>query len=119
MPALALFAVVGRTGMGFINAPLSATALRAVSSDQLNQASGTLNFCRQLGGALGINILVAWLEVRSRFHGDALTTTQVADNAATRELLEQTTRALAEGGIAESARHSGRRRSRSPRPSHG
>jgi len=85
-------------------APLSATALRAVSSDQLNQASGTLNFCRQLGGALGINVLVAWLEIRSQFHSDALTTTQVADNAATRELLDQTTRALAEGGVAESAR---------------
>ena len=101
---MAMFAVVGRTGMGFINAPLSATALRAVSSDQLNQASGTLNFCRQLGGALGINVLVAWLEIRSQFHSDALTTTQVADNAATRELLDQTTRALAEGGVAESAR---------------
>jgi EmrB/QacA subfamily drug resistance transporter len=102
---MAMFAVVGRTGMGFISAPLSSTALRAVDSDQLNQASGTLNFCRQLGGALGINVLVAWLEIRSQFHSDALTTTQVADNAATRELLDQATRALAEGGVAESARY--------------
>jgi EmrB/QacA subfamily drug resistance transporter len=101
---MALFAVVGRTGMGFINAPLSATALRAVTSEQLNHASGTLNFCRQLGGALGINTLVAWLEIRAQFHSDALTATQVADNAATRELLEQTSRVLAEGGIAEGAR---------------
>lgn len=101
---MALFAAVGRTGMGFISAPLSATALRAVTSDQLNQASGTLNFCRQLGGALGINTLVAWLEARTQFHSDALTATQVADNAATRELLEGASRALAEGGIAEGAR---------------
>ncbi|GMR24432.1 MAG: DHA2 family efflux MFS transporter permease subunit [Acidobacteriota bacterium] len=101
---MAMFALVGRAGMGFISAPLSATALRAVTSEQLNQASGTLNFCRQLGGALGINTLVAWLEIRTQFHNDALTTTQVADNAATRELIEQTKRVLAEGGIADSAR---------------
>ena len=101
---MALFAVVGRTGMGFISAPLVSTALRAVTSEELSQASGTLNFCRQLGGALGINTLVAWLEIRTQFHSDALTATQVADNAATRELLEQTSRLLAEGGIAESMR---------------
>ncbi len=101
---MALFAVVGRTGMGFISAPLASTALRAVTSAELSQASGTLNFCRQLGGALGINALVAWLEIRTQFHSDAFTTTQVADNVATRELLERTSRALAEGGIAESMR---------------
>ena len=101
---MALFAVVGRTGMGFITAPLASTALRAVATEQLNQASGTLNFCRQLGGALGINVLVAWLEIRAQFHSDALTATQVADNATTRELLERMGHALAEGGIAESMR---------------
>jgi hypothetical protein len=101
---MALFALVGRTGMGFISAPLASTALRAVTSEELSQASGTLNFCRQLGGALGINTLVAWLEIRTQFHSDALTATQVADNAATRELLERTSQALAEGGIAESIR---------------
>lgn len=101
---MAMFAVVGRTGMGFISAPLSSTALRAVTSSQLNQASGTLNFCRQLGGALGINTLVAWLEIRTQFHNDSLTATQVADNAATRELLEKASQALAEGGIAEGVR---------------
>jgi EmrB/QacA subfamily drug resistance transporter len=101
---MALFALVGRIGMGFISAPLASTALRAVTSEELSQASGTLNFCRQLGGALGINALVAWLEIRTQFHGDALTATQVADNVATRELLEQTSRVLAEGGVAESMR---------------
>ncbi len=101
---MALFAAVGRIGMGFISAPLASTALRAVTSEELNQASGTLNFCRQLGGALGIITLVAWLEIRAQFHSDALTATQVADNAATRELLEQTSRVLAEGGIAEGVR---------------
>lgn len=101
---MALFSVVGRTGMGFINAPLSATALRAVSAEQLGHASGALNFCRQLGGALGINTLVAWLEIRTQFHSDALTATQVADNVATRELLAETSRLLSEGGIAEGLR---------------
>ena len=101
---MALFAVVGRTGMGFISAPLSSTALRAVDSGELNQASGTLNFCRQLGGALGINTLVAFLEMRTQFHSDALTATQAADNVATRELLDKAGRLLSEGGIAVGAR---------------
>jgi len=33
---MALFAVVGRTGMGFINAPLSTTALRAGADTRLD-----------------------------------------------------------------------------------
>ena len=85
--------------MGFITPPLMSCALSAVPPDRLHHASGTINFTRQLGGAFGINILVALLEVRTHFHLDALTATQSADNAATRELLQQTGRLLAEEGV--------------------
>jgi MFS transporter, DHA2 family, multidrug resistance protein len=97
--SMSLFAVVGRIGMGFITPPLMSCALGAVPADRLHYASGTINFARQLGGAFGINILVAVLEVRTQFHLDSLTATQSADNAATRELLQQTSRLLAEGGV--------------------
>jgi MFS transporter, DHA2 family, multidrug resistance protein len=100
--SMSLFAVVGRIGMGFITPPLMSCALNAVPPDRLHYASGTINFTRQLGGAFGINILVAFLEVRTDFHLDAFTATQSADNAATRELLRQTERLLAEGGVPES-----------------
>ena len=97
--SMSLFAVVGRIGMGFITPPLMSCALNAVPPDRLHHASGTINFTRQLGGAFGINILVALLEVRTHFHLDALTATQSADNAATRELLQKIGRLLAEEGV--------------------
>jgi len=97
--SLALFAVVSRIGMGLITPPLMSSALAAVPPDRLNQASGMVNFSRQLGGAFGINVLVALLEMRTQFHLDALTATQNAGNVATRELLRQAGSLLAEGGV--------------------
>ena len=97
--SMSLFAVVGRIGMGFITPSLISCALNAVPPDRLHHASGTINFTRQLGGAFGINILVALLEIRTHFHLDALTATQSADNGATRELLQKIGRLLAEEGV--------------------
>ena len=42
---------------------------------------------------------MALLEVRTHFHLDALTATQSADNAATRDLLQKIGRLLAEEGV--------------------
>lgn len=97
--SMSLFAVVGRIGMGFITPPLMSCALGSVPADRLHHASGTINFARQLGGAFGINILVALLEIRTHFHLDAMTATQSADNIATRELLSQAGRLLAAEGV--------------------
>ena len=102
--SMSLFAVVGRIGMGFITPPLVSCALGAVPADRLHHASGTINFSRQLGGAFGINILVALLEIRTQFHLDAMTATQNADNYATRELIQQAGRLLAEEGVPASLR---------------
>ena len=63
-----LFAVVCRFGMGCITPTLTATAIAAVPEDRLGQGTGTINFFRQLGGAFGINTLVALLERRTEFH---------------------------------------------------
>jgi MFS family permease len=96
---LALLGVIGRIGMVCINPALMATALKSVPTDKLNQGSGTINFFRQLGGATGINSLVVALELRTEFHSEAVTATQTADNAATRELIIRLESLLSSGGI--------------------
>ena len=99
---LMLFAVVCRFGMGFITPTLTAAAIESVPENRLNQGSGTVNFFRQLGGAFGINVLVALLDRRADFHADAMTATQSADNAAMRELLSGAGDLLASSGLPES-----------------
>jgi MFS transporter, DHA2 family, multidrug resistance protein len=99
---LMFYAVIGRCGLGFILPFLSAAALKALPPEKLNQGAGTLNFVRQIGGAFGINALVVIISYRTQFHSEAMTATQTADNAATRELLDQVTRKLQETGLPES-----------------
>tara|TARA_Y100000588_G_scaffold172304_1_gene186140 strand:+ start:479 stop:2023 length:1545 start_codon:yes stop_codon:yes gene_type:complete len=98
---LAMLGVMGRVGMVCINPALMATALKSVPMEKLNQGSGTINFFRQLGGATGINSLVVALEMRTEFHSEAVTATQTADNAATRELITRVESLLSAGGIPE------------------
>ena len=53
-PFLVLMAITvfSRCGMGFIQAPLRSAAVRALRPELLACGSGTLNFFRQLGGAV-------------------------------------------------------------------
>ncbi|MPY74926.1 MAG: DHA2 family efflux MFS transporter permease subunit [Alphaproteobacteria bacterium] len=97
----ASFAIVARVGMAFINPPLMACALAALPGERLNQGSGTINFFRQLGGALGTNLLVVVLELRTQFHSESLVATQTAANSTTRELLEHVAAILGAEGIPE------------------
>ncbi len=98
---IVLFAMVGRLGMGFIMPSLMSAAIKALPPDELNAGSGTVNFFRQLGGAFGINALVALIERRTQFHADALTATQSADNAVTRELIQRAGELLGQTGLPE------------------
>jgi MFS transporter, DHA2 family, multidrug resistance protein len=95
------FAIISRVGMGFINPPLMASALNTVPPERLHQASGTINFFRQLGGACGINLLVVILEIRTQFHSDSLSATQTVANATTREMLEHVKKILQADGVPE------------------
>ena len=79
--------MVSRLGLGFINPSLNATALKALPPDKVRQGAGVANFMRQLGGAFGINLIVAFFEIRTRFHADALTATQDWGNRTTERLL--------------------------------
>ena len=97
-----VFAMVGRLGMAFIMPSLMSSAIKALPPGDLNVGSGNINFCRQLGGAFGINALVALMERRTQFHSDALTATQSADNEATRELIRKAGELAAQSGLPES-----------------
>lgn len=70
--SLAWWMVVGRIGLGLITPSLNAGALRALPAAQLAQGSGTVNFIRQLGGALGVNLLSVLVDRQTTFHADAL-----------------------------------------------
>jgi EmrB/QacA subfamily drug resistance transporter len=105
--AMALMIMLARAGMAFVNPSLNATALSVLPVEHLNQASGAINFVRQLGGACGINAAVVALEIRTQFHGDALTATQTAGNATSRAFLDQVRDLLNAAGVPEALHTSG------------
>lgn len=83
----AFFTVLTRLGLGFVNPVLNASALKAVPPEKVRQGAGAVTFIRQLGGAFGVSLLVAFLEQRTRFHGEALTATQTVAHGPSRELV--------------------------------
>ena len=85
---LAWWTVIGRIGLGAIFPSLSAASLKVLPPELLAQGSGTMNFIRQLGGAIGTALLVVFLERRTIFHGDVLAATQTPDNVATMAYLD-------------------------------
>ncbi len=91
--------MVSRLGLGFINPSLNASSLQALPADKVRQGAGIANFMRQLGGAFGINGMVAFFEVRTRFHADALAATQDWGNATAQRLLIQVEQLMQRGGL--------------------
>ena len=61
---LAGWAVVGRIGMGFVLAPLNLSAMAGLPSSQITHGASTINFMRQLGGAVGVSLTGSVLEWR-------------------------------------------------------
>lgn len=104
---LVLFAVIARGGMSFTMPFIMSTALRTLKPEQLNAGGGTLNFSRQLGGSLGLNAWVVFLEMRTHYHSDNLAATQSADNASSREMMSGIGRILGEAGVPQSVHESG------------
>jgi EmrB/QacA subfamily drug resistance transporter len=60
--SLALCAIIGRVGLGFMLPALSTGALNPLQPHELGHGSSTINFTRQLGGAMGINLVALTLE---------------------------------------------------------
>lgn len=82
-----LWVVVGRIGLGIGMPPISTGSLRTLPLSKISQGSGASNFSRQLGGAVGVNLLSLVLDQRTTHHASALADTQTAGNAVTAEVI--------------------------------
>lgn len=98
---LAFYVIIGRLGQSIMLPAINVSALRALPPEQLNNASGSINFVRMMGGAFGVNLLVVFMEQRTEFHAISLTATQTAENASSRELLDLVSELLHGGGVAD------------------
>lgn len=101
---MAALTALTRIGLSAVITPLNATSLRYVPPEKLASASSNANFFRQLGGGMGIAILVAVLETRITFHASGLTATQTPSNALSSETVAAVTELLAATGIPEAVR---------------
>ena len=65
---ITLWAVIGRLGLGMIMPSLNLGSMQGVANTLIAQGSSTINFLRQLGGAVGIGLVGNVLEWRLRAH---------------------------------------------------
>jgi len=91
--------VIGRIGMAFIMPPLNMVAIGHVPKELSHQASGAVNFFRQLGGAIGVNLISVYLERQSYFHLDYLTSTQHQGNSSSMEFVGKILPDIQQAGI--------------------
>jgi len=68
---LALWLVIGRAGLGMLIPALNVAAVQSLAGTELAYASAAVNFVRQLGGAIGVNLLAVVLDWRSAAIGPA------------------------------------------------
>jgi len=91
--------IVSRLGMSFTNPFIMNTALQTLPLDKLSAGGGTINFCRQFGGSLGLTAWVAFVQNRTQMHSEALTATQSSANSTTQELLKGIGRIFSQAGL--------------------
>lgn len=65
---LVAWAIIGRIGLGFVLPALSLGAMRGVDRNLIAQGASTINFMRQLGGAIGVSLVGIVLEWRLASH---------------------------------------------------
>ncbi len=99
--SLMIYYIISRFGMAFTMPFLMSTALRTLEPEKLNSGAGMVNFSRQLGGSLGTNAWVVFVQMRTQFHADALTATQDSSNTSSREFLDGVGQLLRESGVPE------------------
>ncbi len=61
---ITLFAIIGRVGLGFVLPSLNLGAMRGLPVELIPQGSSSINFLRQLGGAVGVSTVGIVLEWR-------------------------------------------------------
>jgi EmrB/QacA subfamily drug resistance transporter len=67
---LALWLGIGRAGLGLIIPALNVGAVQTLAAEYLGHAASAVNFARQLGGAVGVNLLAVLLEWRLAAYAD-------------------------------------------------
>jgi EmrB/QacA subfamily drug resistance transporter len=82
----AAWVAIGRIGLGFILPSLNGGALRVLDRQLVSHGAGAINFTRQLGGAIGVDLLSVYLERQTSSHADAFSAMQSGTPAATRTL---------------------------------
>ncbi|MES1952830.1 drug resistance MFS transporter, drug:H+ antiporter-1 [Salinisphaera sp. S4-8] len=65
---LVVWALFGRLGVGLMMPPITTASLGLLPEDQLDRASGIINFGRQIGGALGVNLSAVLAQYASDFY---------------------------------------------------
>lgn len=70
--ALMVWAIIGRIGLGFVLPALSVGSMRGVELSLIAHGTSTINFVRQLGGAIGVSMVGIVLEWRLAAHKTAL-----------------------------------------------
>jgi EmrB/QacA subfamily drug resistance transporter len=68
---LGIWLLIGRIGLGMIIPALSVAAVQALDERYIAYAASSVNFARQLGGTIGVNLLAVLLEWRLGVHGGA------------------------------------------------
>ena len=65
---IVVWAIIGRIGLGFVLPSLNLGSMRGLPDELISQGASTINFMRQLGGAVGISlvgiVLEWWLQAR-------------------------------------------------------
>ena len=97
------YTIMSRVALGMVMPNLGKVAMTSVPGDKLNQAAGTYNFIRQMGGAFGVNLTAVAIDMRTARHAELLTATQTPDNAQSAELLARVAALLHRSGVSDAA----------------
>jgi hypothetical protein len=79
----------GRIGQAAMMPTLMVTAVSTLKPENLSQGAGALNFMRNLGGAVGINVIAVLLDQRTAFFSEAFAGLQTPDNSTTQQFMMQ------------------------------
>ena len=98
---LAVWYVIGRVGLAALFPSLNAAALKPLPLELLPQGAGAVNFLRQLGGAMGVNLISIVLQSRMAFYGDVFNADQSWGNDSSFELIRLIQERLMQAGLPE------------------
>ena len=84
---MVIWYAIGRAGMALIFPGLNAAPVNALPLELIPNGAGMINFVRQLGGALGVNLLSFALLEQTALHQGRAMETQTWDNSGMGELL--------------------------------